>query len=360
MRILDRYLVKNFLSALFYCLFVFVILFIIIDVFNNLDEFLKHGFHLTVILSYYLYLIPMILVQIVPISSLVAILFTLSSMSKHHEIVAIKASGVSTFHIISPYLFVGILMSFSVFLLNELVVPQTSLTSSAIMEGVIQKGKTNMEERSINNVTLYGQNNHMIFAREFVITARTLYDVVILESGPHQTSKSKLMAKKAVYKDGVWTFYDAMKYYMNRRGDMVGEPIFNEKIELPLAEKPEDFIHKASQLEFMNIKQLKNYIDQLGGSKSTRRLMVDLHHKIAFPFVSFIVILIGAPLAMTTGRSSGMLGIGTSLLVVVLYYAINSICLALGKGEILPPLAAAWLTNVFFAGVGIYLIRRVA
>ena len=121
-----------------------------------------------------------------------------------------------------------------------------------------------------------------------------------------------------------------------------------------------DFIRQGSQIEFMNSKELKRYIQRLGGAskKLVKKLSVDLHYKIAFPFVSFIVMLIGAPLAMKTGRGGGALGIGTSFALVLLYYGIASMCLALGKGEYLPPAFAAWFGNLFFAVVGIYLIKN--
>ena len=78
------------------------------------------------------------------------------------------------------------------------------------------------------------------------------------------------------------------------------------------------------------------------------------------PFISLIVILIGAPLAIRTERGNVMRGIGTSFVVVLLYYGINSICLALGKGGFIIPPLAAWFSNLFFALIGVYLILKTA
>ena len=112
----------------------------------------------------------------------------------------------------------------------------------------------------------------------------------------------------------------------------------------------------------MSLKVLRAYTANLKGTSQDlmRRLWVDFHYKIALPFTSFIVILIGVPLAMKAKPASAMVGLGTSLGVVLVYYAANSVCLAMGKGGTLPPLLAAWLSNVFFAGVGIYLIKNTA
>ncbi|MBI4432754.1 MAG: LPS export ABC transporter permease LptG [Candidatus Omnitrophica bacterium] len=358
MRVLDRYLVSGFVKALGYCLLIFLVLFITIDLFNNLDELLKNSVKLNVILSYYFYLFPSIFIQVAPVGTLVAVLYTLGLLNRSHELVAMKASGVSTLHILYPYLFIGILVSFLAFLVEETVVPRTAITSTAIRESLIERGKKNLTDQAISNVTISSGKNRMIFAREYVILSKTLYDVVILEENPNMTVKSKLIAKKANYEDDQWVFRDVVVYRLNHRGDMVGEPDFRDKMALDIPERPDDLVKKASQVEFMNSRQLREYLSRLTGSKAIQRLSVDLHTKVSFPFVSFIVILIGAPLAMRTERGSMMVGIGTSLVVVILYYGIHSICLALGKGGHLPPFVAAWMTNVLFAGVGIYLIRR--
>lgn len=362
MRILDRYLLKSFISSLLYCLVVFFILFIIIDVFNNLDEFLKSGASLLTILSYYFYFLPTIAVQMVPIAALVSVLFVLGGLSRHSEITALKASGVSAFHILAPYFFMGILISFSTLLINEIIVPNSSLTSTSIMDGMIKKGEKDFEKRSIQNVTVFGKDSRMIYAREYEINAQSLHDVVIFEESIKNPLQTKIMAKKAQYVNGKWTLYEVMRYQINRRGDVVGDPIFSEKLAFPLDQKPEDFIHEGSQVEFMNSRQLKEYIDHLKSSsrKLVQKLSVDLQYKIAFPFVSFVVMLIGAPLAMKTGRGGVVVGIGASFALVLLYYGIDSVCLALGKGGYLPPFFAAWFSNLFFSVVGIYLIKNTA
>lgn|SRR3989338_6473791 len=360
MRIVDRYLVRGFLFPMAYCLAIFTVLFIIVDGFNNLDEFIKHGIQFKIVLIYYLYLLPTLLVQIVPVSTLVAVLYGIGNLNRHNEIIAMKTGGISTLHILTPLICLGILISLGMLFMNETIAPKSAVTSTSIMEGLIQKGKKNFGERAIKNVTLYGKGNRIIFAREYEVLTKTLHDVNILEDNPNKILQGKLTAKKARYENGRWVFYEAMKYQLDRRGDILGEPRFSETLEWDLPEKPEDFLKESSQVQFMASKELKEYIHHLKGTSRDllRRLWVDFHNKMALPFASFIVMLIGAPLAMTTKRASAMVGVGTSLLVVLLYYALDSICLALGKGGYLPPIFAAWFGNLCFATVGIYLIKN--
>jgi lipopolysaccharide export system permease protein len=361
MRVLDRYLVKGFVGPFLHCLFLFTALFVIIDAFNKLDEFLKNSVPLGIIATYYAYSLPALVSNVVPISVLVAVLYKLSSLNKSHEIVALRASGLSALHVLMPYLFTGVVLSFFVFVVNENVVPRAAVTSTAIKEGLIESGKKSLEERSIKNVTLK-VGNRMIFAREYEIPTRTLYDVVILQETPRQGMISKLDAKKARYEDGQWTFHDVRRYDMNRRGEIVGERDHSEKLAFDFPEKPDDFVRGAAEAEFMSAGQLKKYIAELAETSpgSLQRLRVDFHAKIAFPFVSFVVMLLGAPLAMRTERGSAFVGIGTAFVIVTLYYALNSVSLAMGKGGHLPAIVSAWLANALFAAAGVWLLRRVS
>ncbi len=360
MKILDRHLINSFLSTFVFCLTILLSLFVVIDTFNNLDDFIKNSASVPVILSYYMYLLPSLVVQIIPISVLVSVLFALGGLTKHNEIIAMKASGIRTQTIILPYLFVGLVISFCVLYVSETIVPQASMNATSIKEGLIDRGKKNMQERAIKNVTLYGASGRMIYAREFEMFTETLYDIVVLEDRTGGKLKTKITARKAHYEDGKWIFEDVIKHNMNPRGNLVGEPSYSPKLILELPEKPKDFLNEASQIDYMNARQLRDYMGHLKGSgkRLSRKLNVEFHNKIAFPFISFIVIIIGAPLAMRSERGSAMVGVGTSLIVVLLYYAADSIALALGKGGFFPPFFAAWASNLLFAGVGLYWIAK--
>ena len=361
MRILDRYLMKDFVLAVLYCLALFFVLFVVIDIFNNMDEFLRHKVPLRLVLSYYAYSGPSILVQIIPVAVLVSVLYVLGSLSRHNEIIALKASGISGLHILAPYLFAGFLISFSTLLLNETLVPRSAVTSSAILEGLIREGRKNFDERALKNVTLYGKGNRIIFAREFEVSKQTLHDVVIFEDNPRLVYQTKITAKNARYSDGQWTCDEATSYRMSRKdNELIGEPMFSPTLNIALDEKPEDFIKSTSQIDFMTTKQLREYMEHLHGisKKMLQKLLVDFHYKLAFPFVSFVVILIGAPLAMRTERSGMLRGIGASVAIVAIYYGIGSFFLAMGKGGVFPPFLAAWLGNLLFLAIGIYLIKN--
>ncbi len=360
MRIIDRYLISHFIKSLLYVVALLVLLFVVLDLFNNINEFLRHGVTIQIVLSYYLYLLPSMMSQIAPIACLAAILFSLGDLHRHHEVIALKTGGLSAFTIISPYLFIGILISMLLFASGEKWVPQSKINSQSIMQGLILKGKKDLKDRSISNLTYYGQNHRMIFAREFEVINQTLHDVVIFEDNPTEPQQMKITAKKVRFEDGRWILYESLKQNLNRRGDIVGEPEFSSKAVFDLPEKPDDFIREASQSDLMSSSELRRYIKNLKGTsrKLINRLWVDFYYRVAFSFTALVVMVMGAPLAMRGVRQNAAAGFGTGLVVIVIYYAIESVSLAMGKGGHLPPILAAWMANILLAASGIYLIKN--
>ena len=112
----------------------------------------------------------------------------------------------------------------------------------------------------------------------------------------------------------------------------------------------------------MDYKQLANYINRFSesGLKSIRQLLVELHYKISFAFISVIVIMVAAPLSLLPVRGGILMGIGISIVVALSYYAFSAIALALGKAGVLPPFISAWTANFFFLGLGIAGLVQVA
>ena len=116
MKIVDKYMVKGFLGTLIWCIFTFTIMAVIIDIFSFIDNIVKFKIPATSIIAFYVYYTPTILLQIVPMASLLSSIFVLSNLNKHNEITALKSSGISLWRIMTPILIIGFLISMAVFI----------------------------------------------------------------------------------------------------------------------------------------------------------------------------------------------------------------------------------------------------
>ena len=360
MKIIDKYITRGFIWPFIYCLFIFIFLFIIGELFSRLDAIVKQNIPFDIIKTYYLASLPAIFVQIAPFAVLLATVFLLGNLNKNNEITALRASGINTLRIITPLLLMGIAISLGVFLVNDKIAPQSSVTMRMIQELYLDKNKEERNEK-LENVTIFGRDGRLFYARSYDIKKKVLQDVVLLEHDRNQVLKRKITAERMEWTGNKWRFIGCDVFRFDKDGNVLGKPaIFRTPKVLQFNERPEDLLKKQTQPEFMNHAQLREYIHLLElESKSTaRKLLVELDYKISLPFASLVVMLIGIPFALSKVRSKAMASMGIALAIALAFYSVNATFLALGRGGFIPPIIAAWAANVLFAGGGIYLIAK--
>lgn len=361
MRIIDRYMVRGFLGPFIWCLFSFVIMAIIIDIFSFIDDIVKYHIPASSIVAFYVYYSPSILIQVAPMAMLLSTIYVLSNLNKHNEIIAMKSSGISLWRVIAPILILGLVVSMMTFIVNDRVIPISSKVSNAIRRDELEKEKRKERRAKIvENVALYGVGNKIMFARSYDTEKKILTDIIIHEHDRHESLVSKITAQSATWTGKGWMFHNVIMYRIDNAGQILGEPLFYDEKLLSLKEKPGDFANREWQSDYMSYGELKKYIRNFKGTstKMIRSLLVDLHYKVSFAFINLIIILIGAPFALINTRGGVMIGIGMSIVIGLLYYAFIAISLAFGKAGILPPMLAAWLGNIVFTGIGIHLINE--
>ena len=363
MKILDRYLIKNFLTPLAYCLFLFIFLYIIMDIFGHLDEILRNRVPIKILLQYYSSFAPLIFVQTVPIASLLSVVYMLSILNKNNELTAAKACGISISRLLLPVFAIAIVLSLISFLVNENAVPKGIVTAEKIKTEYMERTyDTQGKQKIIKDLAVYGKGNQLIYAQEFNPMENKLTGIIVIERDDKQRLRKKILAAEAIWKDGEWLFYDCIVYKFNVLGKAVDNPLVFKEKALNFPETPKDLLKYELQTGYMSYKDLKNYIQRLSGQnpKMLNNLKTELYFKSALPLVSIIIMLIGIPFALTTSRGGAMAGIGISITVGLLYYGSIYFVLAMGKGGLLPPIIAAHLSNVIFFMIALILLKRSA
>lgn len=361
MKIIDRYLSKSFAASFVWCLFVFVVMAVIIDIFSFIDDIVKYKIPFQSIFAFYFYYIPTIFVQVTPMAVLLSAIYMLSNLNKNNEIIAMKSSGIGLWRILAPILVMGFLISAGVFIINEKIIPITSKVSQMIRRDELEKHKAeDSKARIIDNVAVYGSGNRIIFARSYDTANKKLSDIIMHEHDISENLVSKITAASGIWTGNSWKFFKVIIYKVDNAGKITGSPEFYSEKIMPIKERPRDFASKEWKSDFMSYGELRKYIENFRGSgmKIMKGLLVDLHYKLAFPFISLIIIVVAAPFALFTMRGGVMMGIGMSIVIGLLYYATIAISLALGRAGIFPPLVSAWFGNVVFAALGIYMLNK--
>ena len=364
MLILDRYLIRSFIKGFFACLFVFILLYMVIDIFSSLPEFIRNHPPTIKIVEYYLYSVPIIFSQTAPMASLLATLFTLGNFNQNNEIIAMRSNGLSVFHIIRPLIVFGIILSLGIFLINETITPQAQKMSAFIKENYINKSpETVVTEQPIENVAVYGLNNRLYFINKLYPKNNTIEGLTILEHDSQQNVKSKIYAEKAVWRNNRWVLYQCFIYHMEE-GKKVGiEQLYFTDTPFKIEESPQDFFRQNVAVENMNAKELSNYISRLkesGDTPAVKKLQVDLYQKTSFPFTSLVIILLGIPSSVVIRRRAmAFSSIGLCIGISFLFYTLFAVSIALGKAEVLHPLLAAWLSHIIVGSAAVYFITRI-
>jgi lipopolysaccharide export system permease protein len=245
---------------------------------------------------------------------------------------------------------------------GDRIIPQSLAITQKIKAQMEEGKKKEKKPEVIDNLTMYGLKNRLFFINKFYLTTNTMQGITILEHDEHQNITKKIVANKGIYKDNLWRFYRCITYNFDQNGQILQEPQYFEEEIMVIPETPQDFINQRQRPDFMTIAQLDDYIWKLsrsGASTVIRNLKLDLYQRFTSPFTSMLIILLGIPFSlMMRKRATGLSSIGLSIIVGFLYYILDAISIALGKGGILTPILAASLSHIAVFFFSMYLISN--
>ena len=358
MTIITKYIIKEFIKIFSLCLGACLGLFFIIDLsIQYLDRFSKYDppFLLTVLFC--LYKIPQMFYWMCPMAILLAIFLTLALLTRNNEIIAMKASGINIYSIITPLL----ILSGCVVLIScanqELILPYASQKAEYI-ENLKIKGRKG--PRLLKQDRFWYRSEDAICNIElFEHRSNTLQGITIYFFDQQLVLTRRLDAKLGKWIDNKWHFYNLVIRTFNPDGSMEIENA-TEKI-IPLRETPADFKVARREPEEMSYAELKDYINKIKkAGYQIPEYIPYLHAKISFPLICLIMPILAIPFALRIGKGGSIAqGIGMSVIVGFIYFVFFNFSLSLGRGGVLPPLFSAWVANILFGSLGAYLTLKV-
>ena len=363
MRLLDRYLFRELFAPLAYCLGGFLIFWISFQLFNKLDELQSAKLHLLDVLELCVAWTPDCLVTVLPIGLLLALLYTLASHARHNEITAMRAAGVSLWRICAPFFIVGLVASVTLFVLNELAVPNSADWADQILQRYAPKSVIHPTRQKLGFENDREHRTWLFYEFRFKPA-----ELIALRPGGVQVnwtlpdgSSRQLNADRAIYTNGVWIFYNATEYAQTPllQTNVLAMPEFNEtprefQIELKISEYEGLTTHKT----VVPLADILEYLWLRPDSKSSW-LDTQLQQHLAAPLTCLVVVFIAIPFGASSGRQNLFFGVAGSIFIFFAYYILQSVSLALGYGGHCPPWLAAWLPNLIFGATGLALVARV-
>lgn len=358
MRLLDRYILSSYLRYFRLTGGAFLALILVVNLFERIDEIIENQAGFFDAAYYFLLAVPVVGFQLIPMASLIAAILGLSALARDSEIIAMRSSGVSLYRTALPILKAGLLLTLITFLLGELVIPDLHAKAEEVKRTRIKR-QTVADTLQRENIWLRGEGRRIYHVRRFEPEKEILHDVTIYEFTPGFQLLHRLDVQRMEWYEERWRLVDVTSYTFDRGKEMVID--HNESTVGRFPETISAFKRIKKRPEDMNAVELRRYIRRrLAEGSDVAPLRSDLHAKFSMPFSVLVLTLLAIPFAIHNPRSGGIgrsLAIGFALAIV--YWFLLQIGLSLGHAAKLPPVFAAWISNLFFTVLGVYLLIHI-
>ncbi|MEA3287516.1 MAG: LptF/LptG family permease [Candidatus Marinimicrobia bacterium] len=353
--LIDRYLIRAFFSTMGTVLVSLVGIFTIADFVEKIDNFVDAGAGGDIMLLYYGFSLPYFIDTALPMSMLLATVFSLGSLNKNYEIAAMRASGISMLRIARPLLLLGVFFTLFQFVFQNLVVMPFNHKHKEITRNILKPARS---PKKLKEVVRQDLNGNIIVIKSYDVKKNTGRDVSILayrDSGITERWDYATLQ----WDDSLGTWQKSAG--LNRRFDAEGRLLFSEMSlldELPITLTPFDIRKEQIRPDEMNIFQLGTFIEKkkmLG--LNPHRWVVDYHFKLAFVMTGFIVIFLGISFALQGSRENLAVGVGKSVVALFIYYILLIGGQKIAYNSSIHPAYAVWFGDVvlFMAGTWLFI-----
>jgi len=363
-RILDEYVIREFLTMFFLVLAGFVLLMLVFTFFELVGDILRNHIPLATVGDYLVNLTPSMLYQIAPLAVLIAVLVTFGVLNRNSEIIAMKATGISLYRLVVPVVSISAILAVCLFLFDDFYLPQANRRQEALRSTI--KGRPpqtflHPEQKWIFGQPHPGEPGRIFYYQFFDPDRNEFANLSIFEFNPSTFSLTgRIFAARVFWNpdSGSWVF----EHGWEREFDgalQTRYQSFKSTAFAEIHEEPTYFKKESLQSQEMNFGQLDHYISDLRQSGfDTMRLRVALWHKLAYPLISIVMAVLAIPFALSMGRRGSITGVAVAIVVALAYWVIDGWFGAMGSVNYLPAALAAWTPDVLFGLTGGYLLLR--
>lgn len=355
MRKLDIYIIKKFLGTFFFSISLLILIVIIFDVSEQIDEFIEEDVTIGQILfDYYLNFIPYFINLFSYLFTFIAVIFFTSKMASNSEIVAILSSGISFRRFLRPYIISAVFLGFMSFYLSNFLIPKTNKGLIAFQKTYIKNPYRNRDR----NIHMQITPGTFVYMESYNNLTNTGYKFA-LEKFKDRRLVYKLNSQRIIFDSisGMWTIRD---YGIRKLSQDGKEEIFKGKvIDTLINMHPRDFTFILEDMKTLNWGELRDFIarERLKGSKLIKEYEVEKHKRIAFPFSTIILTLIGVSISSRKVRGGIGMHLGFGLAITfsfILFLQITTVFATRGN---LAPALSVWLPNIIYLIIGLFLLR---
>jgi lipopolysaccharide export system permease protein len=356
MRLLDRYVIRNFLQAYIYCIAGFISIWFIFDISDNISIFIDQQVGVLLAIRYYATQVPQILIILLPVSLLLALLFSLGRMSRANEVVSMLTAGVSVPRVLLPLIAIGLLTVAATTVLNYSLAPHAELARKTFLSAARARQGPIVEGQIFRNRT----DARTWFIQNFRPGHNVFNTVEVLQQDAHDNIVANYLAARATYRPEtkVWEFENGKVVHYDRAGNILDEQIFSSLKIDNWSETPFRLGSANVRAEFLSVPELRRYLQYNADFPATLLAPFKTHfqYRLALPWTCLVVVCIAAPLGIGYSRRGILASVASAVVLIFSMNFLTHLFLALGEGDRISPFLAAWTPNVLFTIIGLYLL----
>lgn len=360
MKKIDWYILRKFLTTFFFAIFLFTVIAVVVDVSEKTDEMVRSRLGVKrIILEYYIGFVPHIIALLFPLFVFISVIYFTSKMAVQSEIIAVIAGGTSYGRWLRPYWVGSIFLAMILWLANQYVVPRANKIRSSFESKYIDANS------SYN--ALVGGNTHIYFRVDSSTYAGIMrYDTLIKRGGPlfmyrfaNQRLQENMRAESIVWDTATKKW--RLELVVNRQFGSLGEKVtlmdFDNR---SYNFTPQDLGRDKYTKERLTTPELNRFIalEKLRGSEGLNELLVERYRRDATVVTVILLTLIGAIIAGRKVRGGSGIHLAMGFMLAAFFIVADRFSTIFSTKGNLPPLLAAWIPNLLFLGVVIYLYRR--
>ncbi len=363
MRILTRYVFREFVVPLFYCLCGFVSIYILFELFGSFSRMMEAKPPFLEILRYFSgYLAPFVQ-YLAPAALMLATLYTMWTFCRHSEIIAMRANGISFFAIVKPLLFVAFAMACFVMWVNESYVPRTAQWAKQLRNARFETEKV----AKADNIVFRNARSDRTWTIDEMSDAsgEHLKNIKVSVDRVDGARLMNIMAEKADYLDGEWWLTNAEVQHFNAQGQEIASPTPDlEEISFRpftmLKERPSDFMAQNRDWAYNSVRDRLRYIRHHPdlSDKMRTKYIYDVWAQIMAPWACLVITLFAIPAGIASGRQSVFKGIVGALVMFFAFYGLVIGGMVIADTGVVNPILAAVFPHVVFLCIGMYLFHR--
>jgi LPS export ABC transporter permease LptG len=356
MSLLDQYVLKKFLLPFTYCIVGFLAIWFIFDLSDNLSDFIEGKAGFIILLRYYQSQVPAIIVMCLPIAALLALLYSLSAMSRTNELISMLGAGRSVLRVLVPLFAMGLILTGVSFYFNYELAPHAALMKKQMLRE-IKSGKKKLVGNLEAHLFRNREDMRTWFMRRINVERNQLIDVEIIQQDAKSNITKTWYSQDAYFNTDTqnWVLYKARTVEFDLEGNVTKDESFPDGLEITgWRETPWRISSSVMNPDYLSVPELREYLMYNADFKENRLApyRTSLQERISTPLACFLVVCIAAPLGIVYSRRGILASVMSAIGIFFTFFFMSIFFIALGKGNIISPVLAGWVPLATFLLVG--------